>query len=44
MAEHEHGTMDYSEQEKMFFSFMSFVTRTVIIILAILILMMIFIR
>ncbi len=44
MAEHEHGTMNYDEQEKMFAKFMNFVSRTTIAILVLLVLMLIFIR
>lgn len=44
MAEHEHGSMNTDVQEKTFDGFMSFVTKTVIIILALLVLMAIFIR
>jgi len=44
MADHEHGSMDIDVQEKTFDGFMSFVTKSVIIILAILIIMAIFFR
>ncbi|GLT09340.1 aa3-type cytochrome c oxidase subunit IV [Sulfitobacter sp. PR48] len=44
MADHEHGSMDIKVQEQTFASFMSFVTRTGIIILLLLVLMAIFIR
>ena len=44
MADHEHGSMDYTEQEKMFDSFMTIVTRTGIFIIVLLVLMAIFIR
>ncbi|AXI41116.1 aa3-type cytochrome c oxidase subunit IV [Sulfitobacter sp. SK011] len=44
MAEHEHGTMNTDVQEKTFEGFMSFVTKTVILILVLLILMAMFIR
>lgn len=44
MAEHEHGTMDIKAQEKTFDGFMSFVTKSVIVILAILVLMALFAR
>lgn len=44
MAEHEHGTMNTEVQEKTFDGFMSFTTKSVIVILAILVLMAIFIR
>ncbi|MGZ2256724.1 aa3-type cytochrome c oxidase subunit IV [Roseobacter sp. A03A-229] len=43
MAEHKHGEMDIEVQEKTFDGFMQFTTRTVIVILAIIILMAIFI-
>ncbi|MCV3270658.1 aa3-type cytochrome c oxidase subunit IV [Roseobacter sinensis] len=43
MAEHKHGEMDVEVQEKTFEGFMQFTTRTVIVILAIIILMAIFI-
>ncbi|MFD2740221.1 aa3-type cytochrome c oxidase subunit IV [Sulfitobacter aestuarii] len=43
MAEHEHGTMDSSTQEKTFEGFMTFVTRTVIFLIVLLVLMAIFI-
>ncbi|WP_299676207.1 aa3-type cytochrome c oxidase subunit IV [uncultured Roseobacter sp.] len=43
MAEHKHGDMDIETQEKTFDGFMQFTTRTVIVILAIIILMAIFI-
>jgi hypothetical protein len=36
MAEHEHGSMDISVQEKTFDGFIKFVTRTVIVIIALL--------
>ncbi|NKB29145.1 MAG: aa3-type cytochrome c oxidase subunit IV [Rhodobacteraceae bacterium] len=39
MADHEHGTMDIEVQEKTFAGFVTFVTRTVIIIIAALILL-----
>ncbi|GAA6174322.1 aa3-type cytochrome c oxidase subunit IV [Sulfitobacter pacificus] len=42
MAEHEHGSMDYSEQQKTFDGFMSFVTKSVIAIIVLLVLMAIF--
>ncbi len=44
MADHEHGTMDYKEQAKTFDGFVSFVTKTVIVIVVLLVLMAIFIR
>ncbi|UWR23085.1 aa3-type cytochrome c oxidase subunit IV [Sulfitobacter sp. S190] len=44
MAEHEHGSMDVTTQEKTFDGFMSFVTRSVIVILVALVLMALFIR
>ncbi|MCX7558796.1 aa3-type cytochrome c oxidase subunit IV [Sulfitobacter sp. F26204] len=44
MAEHEHGTMDTTEQENMFSGFVSFITKTVIAIIVLLILMAMFIR
>ncbi len=42
MADHEHGSMDSSTQEKTFDGFMTWVTRTTIVILVILVLMAIF--
>lgn len=39
MAEHEHGTMDYRDQEKTFEGFVKFVTRSVIAIIVVLILL-----
>ncbi len=42
MAEHEHGSMDYNVQEKTFDGFMTFVTRSVVVILAILVLLALF--
>ncbi|SDG61097.1 aa3-type cytochrome c oxidase subunit IV [Sulfitobacter delicatus] len=42
MAEHEHGSMDINAQEKTFDGFMSFVTRSVVVILAILVLLALF--
>lgn len=42
MAEHKHGSMDITEQEKMFDSFMSFSTKAVVFILVLLVLMAIF--
>ncbi len=44
MAEHEHGTMNTDVQEKTFNGFVTFVTRTVIVILAILVFLAIFAR
>ena len=44
MAEHEHGSMNIDVQEKTFAGFMSWVTRTTIIILVLLVLMALFIR
>ena len=44
MAEHEHGSMNTDVQEKTFDGFMSFVSKTVIAILVLLVLMAIFIR
>lgn len=44
MADHEHGSMNTEVQEKTFDGFMSFVTKSVIIILFILIIMAIFFR
>lgn len=44
MAEHEHGSMDTSVQEKTYDGFISFVTKTVIFILVLLVLMVMFIR
>lgn len=43
MAEHEHGSMDTSVQEKTFDGFMNFVTKSVIVIMVIIIGMAIFI-
>ncbi|NIY73564.1 aa3-type cytochrome c oxidase subunit IV [Marivivens donghaensis] len=37
MAEHEHGTMDYSAQEKTYNGFVKFATRTGIVIIVALI-------
>ncbi|KZX94727.1 MULTISPECIES: aa3-type cytochrome c oxidase subunit IV [unclassified Sulfitobacter] len=44
MADHEHGKMDITTQEKTFDGFMSFVTKTVIAIIVLLVLMALFIR
>ncbi|MGC1494804.1 MAG: aa3-type cytochrome c oxidase subunit IV [Sulfitobacter sp.] len=44
MAEHEHGSMNTDVQEKTFDGFMSFVTKSVIVILVLLVGMAIFIR
>jgi len=43
MAEHKHGEMDSTEQEKMFDGFMKFTTWSVIVILVIIVGMAIFI-
>ena len=42
MAEHEHGSMNYEPQQKTFDGFMTFVTRSDVVILAILVLLAIF--
>ena len=42
MAEHKHGEMDTSVQEKTFAGFLSFTTRTVIVILVAVVLLAIF--
>jgi fumarate reductase subunit C len=39
MAEHKHGEMDTTEQEKTFEGFVTFVIKTVLVILALVILM-----
>ncbi|WP_299871671.1 aa3-type cytochrome c oxidase subunit IV [uncultured Sulfitobacter sp.] len=44
MADHEHGSMDYKDQQKTFDGFMSWVTKSVIVILVLLVAMAIFIR
>lgn len=44
MAEHEHGSMDYKDQEKTYNGFISFVTKSVIFIVVLLVLMAMFIR
>jgi hypothetical protein len=44
MAEHEHGSMDTETHEKVFNSFISFVTRGVIVVIAILVIMALFFR
>lgn len=44
MAEHEHGSMNIEVQEKTYAGFMSFVTKSVIVILLILVVMAIFFR
>ncbi len=44
MAEHEHGSMNTDVQEKTYDGFMSFVTKSVIVILVLLVGMAIFIR
>ena len=43
MANHEHGKMDTTTQEKTFDAFMSFVTKTVIAIIVLFVLMALFI-
>lgn len=42
MAEYKHGSMDIKTQEQMFAAFMKFMTRSVIVILAILVFLAIF--
>ena len=44
MAEHEHGSMNTDTQEKTFDSFVTWVTRTAIVIIAFLIFLAIFAR
>lgn len=44
MAEHKHGTMETKTQEETYDGFVSFVTKTVIFILVLLVLMVMFIR
>ena len=44
MADHEHGSMDIKEQEKTFDNFMSWVTKTTIVILVILVVLALFFR
>ena len=44
MAEQEHGSMDNTTQQKTFDGFMSWVTKSVIVILVLLVLMAMFIR
>lgn len=44
MADHEHGTMNTDTQQKTFDGFVSFVTRSVIVIIGILVFMAIFAR
>jgi hypothetical protein len=44
MAEHEHGSMNSDGHQKTFDGFMKFVTRAVIVIIAILLLMALFAR
>ena len=44
MADHEHGSMNIEVQEKTYEGFMSFVTKSVIVILLILVVMAIFFR
>lgn len=42
MAEHEHGTMDYTDQKKTYEGFITFVTRACVVILVILVGMALF--
>mgnify|MGYP000050044071 CR=1 FL=1 len=42
MADHKHGEMDISTQTETFDGFMSFVTKTVVVILVLVVLMAIF--
>lgn len=42
MAEHKHGTMDTSDQEKTFEGFINFTIRTVIVILCVVIFLAVF--
>lgn len=42
MAEHEHGTMDISEQERVFAGFLKFATRTAIAVIVVLVLLALF--
>lgn len=44
MAEHEHGSMDTTTQEKTFNGFMSIMTKTSVALIILLVLMAIFIR
>jgi fumarate reductase subunit C len=44
MAEHEHGSMNIETQEKVFDGFMSFIARSVIVIIGILVIMALFFR
>ena len=44
MAEHEHGSMDYKDQQNTFDGFMSFVTKCIIAIIVTLVVMLIFFR
>lgn len=44
MAEHKHGSMDSTAQQKTFDGFMSFVTKSVIVIIGILLFMAVFAR
>jgi hypothetical protein len=44
MADHEHGNMDIHTQEKTFYGFMSFVSKSVIVIIGILLFMAVFAR
>ncbi|MCA0846546.1 aa3-type cytochrome c oxidase subunit IV [Salipiger thiooxidans] len=42
MAEHKHGTMDITDQEKTFHGFIKFVIRSVVVIFVIVVIMAIF--
>ncbi|MEL6679621.1 MAG: aa3-type cytochrome c oxidase subunit IV [Pseudomonadota bacterium] len=42
MAEHEHGTMDVTEQQKTFDGFMAWVVRTIVASIAVLLFLAIF--
>jgi len=44
MADHQHGSMDSSANEKMYNSFITFVTRGVVVVIAILLFMALFAR
>tara|TARA_R110002094_G_scaffold140422_3_gene131384 strand:+ start:1352 stop:1486 length:135 start_codon:yes stop_codon:yes gene_type:complete len=44
MAEHEHGSMNVEGQQKTFDGFISFVTKSTIVIVAILVIMAVFFR
>lgn len=44
MADHEHGSMEFKAQQKTFDGFMSWVTKSTIVIIVLLVLMAIFIR